>query len=285
MEIFNGIIRHTQGESFTLDMDVKYPNGDPYIISSELENPYILFTIASTQYTQNNRYIMRHWLDASFDYPRFYQTRPNETLVAYPDIKTPSQFLEWLNINTNLDDWDSVTGLTKEVYHLNNNTYWYGVGQFDNLGNLVAISAVKEYKCRIILSFSHEETKNMVGQSYVYFIEGVNGVKLNTWLLQELYDIKDLVESTYDYLELTIDDTGNIHLYSTEGDWKQDLTQDVNYQYDLLKSIAPDHLKDITKDQPIVITDTTNNDIIVNDGEWKVVTNVNGRGLNRWQTL
>lgn len=285
MEIFNGVIRHTQGESFTLDMDVKYPNGDPYIISSELENPYILFTIASTQYTQNERYIMRHWLDASVDFPKFYQTRPDETLLAQPDIKSSNSFLEWLSNNTTNSDWDVKTGLTKQVYHLNNNTYWYGVGTFDSSGNLIKITEVKEYKCRIILSFSHEETKNMVGQSYVYFIEGVNGVKLNTWLLQELYDRKTQVENLYDYLELEIDETGNVHLYSTEEGWKQDLSEDTNYQYDLLKSLGGDALKDVTKDQPIVITDTTNNDIIVNDGEWKVVTNVNGRGLNRWQTL
>ena len=63
MQIFNGIIEHSQGESFTLDMLVEYPNGNPYIISSQLINPYILFTIASSQYDQNDRYIMRHWLD------------------------------------------------------------------------------------------------------------------------------------------------------------------------------------------------------------------------------
>lgn len=285
MQIFNGVIQHTQGESFTLDMDVKYPNGDPYIISSELENPYILFTIASTQYTQNKRYIMRHWLNASLDFPRFYQTRPNETLLSVPDVKTNNNFLEWLNNNTTPEDWDATTGFTKQVYHLNNDLYMYGVGNFDAEGNLVNIVEVKEYKCRIIISFSHEETKNMVGQSYVYFIEGVNGIKLNVWLLQELYDIKDLVESSYDYLELTMDNEGNIHLYSTEEGWKQELTEDTSYLYDLLKSIAPENLKDVTKDQPIVITDTTNNDVIVNDGEWKVVTNVNGRGLNRWATL
>ena len=74
-------------------------------------------------------------------------------------------------------------------------------------------------------------------------------------------------------------------LYSTEEGWRQEVTEDTSYLYDLLKSIAPENLKDVTKDQPIVITDTTNNDVIVNDGEWKVVTNVNGRGLNRWATL
>ena len=285
MQIFNGVIQHTQGESFTLDMDVKYPNGDPYIISSELENPYILFTIASTQYTQNKRYIMRHWLDASHDFPRFYQTRPNETLLSVPDVKTNNNFLEWLNNNTTPEDWDATTGFTKQVYHLNNNLYMYGVGSFDSQGNLINVVGVKEYKCRVIISFSHEETKNMVGQTYVYFIEGVNGVKLLDWLLQELYDIKDLVERSYDYLKITMDADGNIHLYSTEEGWEQELTEDSAYLYDLLKSVAPENLKDITKDQPIVITDTTNNDIIVNDGEWKVVTNVNGRGLNRWETL
>ena len=109
----------------------------------------------------------------------------------------------------------------------------------------------------------------------------------HTQLMEYYYgdDIKDIVESSYDYLELTMDNEGNIHLYSTEEGWRQEVTEDTSYLYDLLKSIAPENLKDVTKDQPIVITDTTNNDVIVNDGEWKVVTNVNGRGLNRWATL
>lgn len=285
MQVFNGVIEHTQGESFTLDMDVRYPNGDPYIISSQLENPYILFTIASTQYTQNERYIMRHWLDASVDFPRFYQTKPDETLMSDPSIKTATSFKEWLSLNTTEEDWDPITGLTKAVYHLNNDTYYYGIGSFDEGGNLIAIQSVKEYKTRVILSFSHEETKNMTGQSYVYFIEGVNGIKLSDWLLQEVYDNKTAIEEKYDYLEIQLDDENQVHLYSYEEGWQQDLTSNKDYQYDLLKSLGDTKLKDISKDQPIVITDTTNNDVIVNDGEWKVVTNVNGRGLNKWQTL
>jgi len=285
MQVFNGVIEHTQGESFTLDMDVRYPNGDPYIISSQLENPYILFTIASTQYHQKDRYIMRHWLNASIDFPRFYQTKPDETLMKNASIKTANSFKEWLSINTSSSDWDPNTGYTKAVYHLNNDTYWYGVGSFDNSGNLVGIQEVKEYKTRIILSFSHEETKNMVGQTYVYFIEGVNGIKLETWLLREIYDKKEEIEKAFNYLEIELDSENNVHLYSTEEGWRQDITENSSYQYDILKTIDDKNLKDISKDQPIVITDTTNNDVIVNDGEWKVVTNVNGRGLNRWQIL
>ena len=289
MEIFNRVIKHTQGESFTLDMDVKYPNGDPYIVSSELENPYILFTIASTQYTQNERYIMRHWLDAAKDFPRFYQTKPDETLMDQADLANERSFMEWLAQNTTGADkdefWDSKTGLTKAVYHLNDNTYWYGVGNFGPDGTFNGVQEVKEYRCRIILSFSHEETKNMVGQSYVYYIEGVNGIKLDDWLLQELYDRKDIVEDLYDYLSLEIDDDGHVHLWSTGGGFPDDISGNTSFEYDLLKSLGDDAIQDVTKDQPIVITDTTHNDIIVNDGEWKVVTNVNGRGLNRWQTL
>lgn len=285
MQIFNGVIEHTQGESFTLDLDVRYPNGDPYIVSSELENPYILFTIASTQYSQKDRYIMRHWLDASKDFPRFYQTRPNEELLSNPAIKTAASFLDWLSQNRRAEDWDPETGLTKAVYHLNNDTYWYGVGSFDANGNLITINEVKEYRARIILSFSHEETKNLVGQSYVYFIEGVNGVKIEDWLLQEVYDFREKILSSYDYLRIELDDNNNVHLYSSESGWEEEVTEDFSYMYDLLKNIGDENLKDVSKDQPIVITDTTNNDVIVNDGQWKVVTNVNGRGLNRWQTL
>lgn len=288
MEIFNGRVEHTQGESFTLDMLVAYPNGNPYIISSQLDHPYILFTIASTQFDQRDRYIMRHWLDTLNEdgtekFPRFFQTRPNEELVSNAAINNASTFFAWLNANGTPDRWDPETGFTTEVYQLNNGTYWYGVGTFSG-GTLIQLLEVLPYELRIVIPFSHDETKNMTGQKYVYFIEGVDGIELNEWLLQEVFDNKDKIEEAFVNIQIT-ENLGVITVMNTESGFPEDVSTDNDLLYNLLQSIGDINLKDITLDQPIVITDATHNDIIVNDGEWKVTTNINGRGLNKWQTL
>lgn len=289
MQIYNGQIQHTQGESFTLDMLLAYPNGDPYIISSLIPNPYILFTVASTQFDQNNRYVMRHWLDTknedgTYRFPRFYQTTPNEELLSDESIHDEDTFFAWLSEKGDGDGiWDPDTGLTKEVYHLNNNTYWYGKATFTN-GQLTEITGVYQYECRIVLTFSHEETSKMTGQKYVYFIEGVNGIELNEWLRNEVYTNKDAIEEQFVSIEIT-EDAGVITVTTTENGYPEDVSNDNELLYNLLNQVDPKLVEDINLGQPIVITDTTHNDVIVNDGEWKVMTNINGRGLNKWQTL
>lgn len=286
MQIYNNIIEHTQGESFTLDLDVRYPNGNPYIISSELRHPYILFTIASTQYEQNKRYVMRHWLDTRDAannelYPRFFQTVPNESLLNDPSVIDGESFRLWL-LSQPLSIWGE-NGFTNEVYHLNNNTYWYGKKEEENITS-------HEYKCQVIVSFSHEETKAMTGQNYVYFIECIDGVDLNEFLLNSMVNNEVLVEVSFPNINITYDvvDGKVENIKVTELDdvgLTIDITQDNQKLYDILYYTDKTFVYGIDKNQPVVITDNAFNDVIVNNGVWKVVTNINGKGLNKWQTL
>lgn len=286
MQIYNNIIEHTQGESFTLDLDVRYPNGNPYIISSELRHPYILFTIASTQYEQNKRYVMRHWLDTRDAannelYPRFFQTVPNESLLNDPSVIDGESFRLWL-LSQPLSIWGE-KGFTNEVYHLNNNTYWYGKKEEENITS-------HEYKCQVIVSFSHEETKAMTGQNYVYFIECIDGVDLNEFLLNSMVNNEVLVELSFPNINITYDvvDGKVENIKVTELDdvgLTIDITRDNQKLYDILYYTDKTFVYRIDKNQPVVITDNAFNDVIVNNGVWKVVTNINGKGLNKWQTL
>jgi len=282
MEIFNGRVEHTQGESFTLDMLVSYPNGDPYIISSQVDNSYILFTIASTQYDQKARYIMRHWLDASEDFPKFYQTTPNEDLFEDLTIYDATTFLTWLN-SQGPEVWDPETGLTKEVYKLNNGSYLYGKGVFNDQ-TFVSVDDVLVYSLRLVLYFSHEETKNMTGQRYVYFIEGLNGTDLNTWLLAAVYESRVAIQRYFPNITIT-ENLNLITVIDTKTGFPEDISGDNASLYDLLTGIKYPQIELINLSQPIVITDESYNDVIVNNGDWKVKTNINGRGLNKWQTL
>jgi len=287
MQIFNGNIEHTQGESFTLDREVAYPNGDPYIISSQVNNPYILFTIASSQYEQKDRYIMRHWLDTTNEdgtlkFPRFYQTIPNEELFEDLTIHDANTFFNWLN-SQGSEVWDAETGLTKEVYKLNNGTYWYGKGLFEG-EVLTELTEVLIYNLRLIIPFSHEETQNMTGQKYVYFIEGINGVELNSWLLQAVYDSKTAIEKLFTTIKI-YENLNVITVTDSKNGFPEDVSGDNPLLYSLLVGVKYPRIELITLDQPIVITEDSYNDIIINNGSWKVITNINGRGLNKWETL
>ena len=50
-----------RGETFTIDRLIVNRDGSPFIISSKYKNPYILLTVASTKYNQNNRYVANWW--------------------------------------------------------------------------------------------------------------------------------------------------------------------------------------------------------------------------------
>ena len=72
----NEIIVH-RGETWTMRKLIKNKDGSPYIISSRLNNPYWLISIASATYSQANRYVLEMWLNID-DLPRFKLTRPVE---------------------------------------------------------------------------------------------------------------------------------------------------------------------------------------------------------------
>ena len=86
MKNFNNEITVHRGETFTLNKNIQNRDGSPYIISSELSNPYFLLTVTTTRYKQENRYILSKWLDLS-DFPRFYNTTPMDLW----DIKSSAE--------------------------------------------------------------------------------------------------------------------------------------------------------------------------------------------------
>lgn len=68
----NELIVH-RNEAFTIDKTIQNKDGSPYIISSELNNPYFLITVSNTRYVVENRYIYSKWLNLE-NFPRFRNT-------------------------------------------------------------------------------------------------------------------------------------------------------------------------------------------------------------------
>lgn len=139
----------TRGETFTIDRTIVNRDGSPFVISSEWNNPYILITVSSSSYNQENRYVLNAWLSLK-DVPAFHNT----TIL---EAKTE-------------DDIDF------GALYFYNGKYVYLSKVVD--GNKV----IEEYSLRIIYPFTHEITKEWVEQSYLYSIRLVTGTSIEQYV-------------------------------------------------------------------------------------------------------
>lgn len=139
----------TRGETFTIDRTIVNRDGSPFVISSEWNNPYILITVSSSSYNQENRYVLNVWLSLK-DVPVFHNT----TIL---EAKTEDDI-----------DFDAL--------------YSYN-GKYVYLSKVVDGNKIlEEYSLRIIYPFTHEITKDWVEQSYLYSIRLVAGTSIEQYV-------------------------------------------------------------------------------------------------------
>ena len=171
MMVFNNEITVRRNETFTIDKIVQNRDGSPYLISSELQNPYFLITITNSLYDQADRYILNIWLPIDESFPRFELTVP----FNLADIKTIDGQTNYPNGFEDLDglpggyvngvlvefEKDDVLFYTEDVE--GNRIYKY----YDD--------GWKDYECRIIYKFMQAITKDWVEGTYSYNIDLVSG--------------------------------------------------------------------------------------------------------------
>lgn len=75
METNRHAIKAHRGETFTIDKVFRNKDGSPYIISNAIKNPYLLLSVADSEYAETNRFFRNYWLDLK-DFPRFTLTQP-----------------------------------------------------------------------------------------------------------------------------------------------------------------------------------------------------------------
>lgn len=170
MKSFNNEIVIRQGQSLTIDKFIENIDGSPYIISSKLQNPYFLITVASSTYKQANSYIKNYWLDLK-NFPRFLKTRPvdlksikigpTDSTAKYNNFpaELPNGYINGLFVE--FEHGDAVFSLTVD-----------GVTQYkyyDLNGRLL------NYRCRLVKLFASTDTQNLVAQNYLYSIKLVAG--------------------------------------------------------------------------------------------------------------
>lgn len=215
MKTFNNELVVHRNETFTIDKSLYNKDGSPYIISSELKNPYFVMSISSTRYDQRNRYIKNYWLDLS-KYLRFVSTQPIDILSfkTTPDGTVPKYG----------DGFPSLTNaqIASQGYllegYIGNKLVRYDVGDaifsYKNDNDITEYKywstgseAWIDYTCKITFPISHKDTKDWIEQSYVYSIQLVSGATVEEYLKTLLRDagITYTNEDKYGLYKLAID--------------------------------------------------------------------------------
>lgn len=173
----------TRGEVFVLARDIVYRNGAPYVLRSQLENPYLLITISSNTYRMKGKYFRRYWLDLS-TYPAFDKA----------EIKDITE--EQLTSNTLPGGYTETTCIYRFVTTAGESEYYRYVGTSPN-------GTYQSYSFSFVKTFLNTDTRDWVESNYLYEIQIVSGQKTveyvtNTW--NSLFNgqpVPDTVEDMY----------------------------------------------------------------------------------------
>lgn len=154
MQINGTDISVHRGEMFSIDYVLVNRNGTPYIFpkSNTITNPYFLITVASTKYYQDGRYLKNWWLKIP-ESMLFENTNPVPKPNGQPTV------------SPNAAVYYSTNESGEVVYER-----WNG-------------SSFEPYMCRIVKTFTTEETLEWTAQSYVYSISYVDGELMSDYLL------------------------------------------------------------------------------------------------------
>lgn len=173
----------TRGEVFVLARDIVYRNGAPYVLRSQLENPYLLITISSNTYRMKGKYFRRYWLDLS-TYPAFDTA----------EVKDITE--EQLTSNTLPDNYTATTCIYRFVTTAGESEYYRYVGTSPN-------GTYQSYSFSFVKTFLNTDTRDWIESNYLYEIQIVSGQKTvdyvtNTWnSLFSGQPVPDTVEDMY----------------------------------------------------------------------------------------
>lgn len=173
MQVLRNELKVYRGESFTIDKLLQNRDGSPYVVSNELQNPYWLISVSNTQYAQDKRYVKNYWLSLE-NFPRFSLTHA----FNFKDIKVSetSDESEYNTFDEVAEQGGVISGylngayveIDLSVYAILTDgkefKYWNG-------------TSLVNYVCRIVKTFSTEDTKEWQSQNYLYSIQLVTGAR------------------------------------------------------------------------------------------------------------
>lgn len=201
MKTFNNELVVHRGETFSIDKIVQNKDGSPYIVSSELSNPYWLLSVSTTRYEQANRYVKNYWLDLT-NFLKFKSTQafdlkslmngPNPEASGYGPIY-PNGFDDII-ARSNISGAQYVAGgyIGDKMVYLDYDDCVFFVENEDGEriykywsvteGRGGAELGWLDYNCRIVKAFTQDDTRQWVEQSYTYSITLVAGTEMLPYL-------------------------------------------------------------------------------------------------------
>jgi hypothetical protein len=182
MRVFNHELTVRRNETFTLDKIIQNRDGSPYIITSEMQNPYFVITVSSTLYPTDDGYVYHAWLP--YGGPRFHTTVPiniGDFTNKIGDKLYPNGFETLPGLLSGYINGKSITFEPDDALFYyedasGNRTYKYPYYEFDGKDSYT-FKEWRDYECRIIHKFLQQYTRDWIEHSYYYNIELVDGSK------------------------------------------------------------------------------------------------------------
>lgn len=154
----------TRGEVFVLSREVVYKSGAPYVLRSQLNNPYLLITISSNSYRMKGKYFRRYWLDLS-TYPKFDTAEVRDiTFTELSNNRLPSGY-------------SASTCIYRYVTEDGESEYYRYVGTSPS-------GEYEPYSFTFTMTFSNAETREWIESNYSYSIRIVSGETTETYLTE-----------------------------------------------------------------------------------------------------
>ena len=176
----HNIVIH-KGETFTIDKILKNRDGTPFIISDGNDDfsAYFLISVVSSTYTQDKRYSKDYWLSLE-SFPRFTRTTPMK-LQEFTGVENIS--FDSLTIVERDGVYGFNAGINGEYCFIPNSYAVYYDENYPNVFKYVTSDGEwSNYECRIIKTFSHEDTSEWTSKNYKYSIRLIYGKNLKEYL-------------------------------------------------------------------------------------------------------
>jgi hypothetical protein len=199
----------TRGTCFSINYEhLVDPNGAPFIISSELQNPYIIFMLVDDMYEHNQKRRVFIFNDCSH-IPRFYNTVPQDGANSWPLSWGAMESGTLSSVSTiNNIDAKAINPLTgrrplEESVYYDTTTATYKYCRFTGTPYLWT---VYEYNLQLTFDFNLDmngfSMNELKDGTYYYAVHLIDGSKTNDMILEWAKNFEDWTA----YIDSGIDD-------------------------------------------------------------------------------
>lgn len=176
MILCNNDITIYRGEQFTIDYNIVFPDGSPFIVSNEMSNPYFLISLST--HKGENQEVFNYWLPVS---KKFQYTKP----LDIQDFKISST--STIGIYEKFDDITLPMGNFylngQYVTAVQESAAVYSNSKEPGVYKYISGKSLEDYTCSIIHAFNTNDTKQWKSEKYYYTIQLVDGQDMRSYLL------------------------------------------------------------------------------------------------------